>query len=148
MFRRQRRPFAGLSALGPTFLSGALALLGVTGLGLLVTPSANARSEAAKPSPQPKSAPQVLPFIENNYATARATALRKGKLLLVDAWALWCHTCLSMKNFVFTDPQLAPLADHLVYLAVDTEEPANAAFLSRFPITSLPTFLEIGRAHV
>lgn len=141
MFRRQRRPFAGLSALGPTFLSGALALLGVTGLGLLATPSAHARSEAAKPSPQPKSAPQVLPFIENNYAAARATALRKGKLLLVDAWALWCHTCLSMKNFVFTDPQLAPLADQLVYLAIDTEEPANLPFLQRFPISSLPTFL-------
>ncbi len=62
---------------------------------------------------------------------------------MVDAWALWCHTCLSMRNFVFTDQQLQPLSDQLVYAAVDTEEPSSAAFLSRFPITTWPTFLII-----
>ncbi len=144
MFRSQRRPFAGLSALGPTFLSGVLSAFALTSLGLSAGP-AYARSETAKPSPKSappqKSSPQVLPFVENDYATARATALRKGKLLLVDAWALWCHTCLSMKNFVFTDSMLAPLADQLVYLSIDTEEPSNATFLQRFPISALPTFL-------
>lgn len=91
---------------------------------------------AAKPA-------SVLPFIEDDFLRARSTALRSGRLLFVDAWALWCHTCLSMRNFVFTDPQLAPLADRLVYLAVDTELPVNAAFVERFPLRSWPTFLVI-----
>ena len=82
----------------------------------------------------------MLPFIEDDFLRARSAALRSGRLLFVDAWALWCHTCLSMRNFVFPDPQLAPLAERLVYLAVDTEQPVNAAFVERFPLRSWPTF--------
>lgn len=83
----------------------------------------------------------VLPFIEDDYARAQRLARDSGRLLVIDAWAPWCHTCLSMRNLVFPDPQLAPLADRFVYLAVDTELPQNAAFVDRFPIRSLPTIL-------
>ena len=85
----------------------------------------------------------VLPFIEDDFAAAHEKAVQSQKLLVVDAWAPWCHTCLSMKNFVFTDPTLRPLADKFVFLAVDTELPANQDFVARFPIRSWPTLLVI-----
>lgn len=130
MTGRQRRHAAEWFALGLTFFLGTPILEGSPPLQLSTV---HARSEAKKP--------QVLPFVENDYASARSAAKKSGKLLFVDAWADWCHTCLSMKNFVLTDPLLAPLGDRLVYLAIDTESPTNQAFLQRFPITSLPTIL-------
>ncbi len=83
----------------------------------------------------------VLPFIEDNFAAAQAKAKSAGKLLVVDAWALWCHTCLSMRNFVFTDPILKEVADRFVYASIDTEQPTSTAFTGRFPITTWPTLL-------
>jgi tetratricopeptide (TPR) repeat protein len=145
MFPSKRQPSAALSALGLTVsasalrwgLAAGLAAGWVAGLTVLSPTSALARPVTAPP----QTPPSVLPFLENDYPTARAKAARSGKLLFVDAWAMWCHTCLSMRNFVFTDPQLQPLADRMVYLALDTEEPSSAAFVQRFPISSWPTFL-------
>jgi len=137
MFCSKRRPFAALSALGLTFITSLFSVDKATDGPRWQLPAALARSESAKPG----AAPPVLPFLENDYAAARAKAVRSGKPLFVDVWALWCHTCLSMKNFVLTDPQLAPLAERMIYLAVDTEHPSSAAFVKRFPITSWPTFL-------
>ena len=36
--------------------------------------------------------------------SARAEALRRDVPLFVDVWAGWCHTCMSMKEFVLRDP--------------------------------------------
>jgi thiol-disulfide isomerase/thioredoxin len=83
----------------------------------------------------------VLPFIEDDYAAAHTQALHRNQLLVIDAWALWCHTCLSMRNYVFTDPLLSDVKDRFVYLSVDTEKPASEAFVQRFPIKSWPTLL-------
>jgi len=102
-----------------------------------------AKPEVPQPTKPPHnivaSPPSVLPFVEDDYSAARAQAKKSGRLLLVDAWAPWCHTCLSMRNFVFTDARLKPLADKMVYLAIDTERAQNRDFLSRFPVTSWPT---------
>jgi thioredoxin-like negative regulator of GroEL len=92
--------------------------------------------------PAALAAPQsVLPFIEDDFAEARKQAQKSDRLLVVDAWAPWCHTCLSMRNLVFPDPLLRPLAQRFVYLAVDTELLRNADFVARFPISSWPTML-------
>jgi len=97
---------------------------------------ASAAPAATADAAQPQS---VLPFIEDDFAGAARQALAQDRLLVVDAWAPWCHTCLSMRNFVFTDPLLRPLAERFVYLAVDTEQPKNGDFVRRFPIQSWPT---------
>lgn len=98
--------------------------------------AAGERAAAAVSGPR-----SVLPFIEDDFARAQKQARDSGRLLVIDAWAPWCHTCLSMRNLVFPDPQLAPMAERFVYLAVDTELPQNAGFVERFPIRSLPTIL-------
>ncbi|GAC1337324.1 MAG: hypothetical protein NVSMB23_03620 [Myxococcales bacterium] len=88
-----------------------------------------------------------LPFIEDDYAAARAQAVAERKLLFVDAWATWCHTCLSMKRFVLPDPGLEPVRGSVIWLAVETESPATRDFVERYPIDGLPTFFLIDPAR-
>lgn len=82
---------------------------------------------------------EVLPFIHDDYPRALAEAKKQKKAIFVDSWAPWCHSCLSMKSYVFTDPALAPLADKYVWLAIDTERESNAAFVAKFTHEALPT---------
>jgi tetratricopeptide (TPR) repeat protein len=84
-----------------------------------------------------------IEFIEDDYAAALQQARKEHKPIVVDTWATWCHTCLSMKRFVFPDPGLRPVKDAVVWLSIDSENPKNNAFLDRFPLDAWPTFLVI-----
>ncbi len=59
--------------------------------------------------------------------------------LFIDTWAAWCHTCLSMKNYVFPDPSLRRFGPRFVWLAVDTEKDDNAPLVTRLGVRVLPT---------
>jgi thiol-disulfide isomerase/thioredoxin len=91
---------------------------------------------AGAPSPAAQSS---LAFIEDDYPRALAQARALGKPLFVDAWAPWCHTCLSMRSYVFPDEAMRPLAGDFVWLALDTERPESAPFLERFKMQVWPT---------
>jgi thioredoxin-like negative regulator of GroEL len=78
-------------------------------------------------------------FIENDYERALAEARVRRLPLFVDAWAPWCHTCLSLRSFVFPDPALRPLAESFVWLSIDTEREENAAAVSKLGVRVLPT---------
>jgi len=87
--------------------------------------------------------PLVFPFIHDDYAKAIADAKAHKVPMFVDAGAPWCHTCRSMEAFVFTDPALAKDAGRFTWLALNTENRKNAAFLKKNPIPALPTYLVI-----
>jgi len=113
-------------------------------------PNAEANtSERAKPGEatagKDTSAPPLV-FIEDDLDAAMARARAEKKALFVDAWAPWCHTCLSMKNYVLVDPALRPLADRVVFAAVDTDRPSSAAFLERYKMSFWPTFFVLDPA--
>jgi thiol-disulfide isomerase/thioredoxin len=78
-------------------------------------------------------------FIDDDYPRALAQARAENKPLFVDAWAPWCHTCLSMRAYVFSDDAIRPLARDFVWLALDTEKPESAAFLGRYAMQVWPT---------
>ncbi|MCA9553530.1 MAG: thioredoxin family protein [Myxococcales bacterium] len=80
-------------------------------------------------------------WVEDDWPAARAQAKREKKLVAVDVWATWCHTCLSMKNYVLTEPELAPLAKQHVWLSLDYDLEKNAKFFERHPVSVFPTFL-------
>lgn len=84
-----------------------------------------------------------MPFRHDDFQGALAEAARANKLLFVDAWAEWCHTCKSMKSFVFTNPALAPLAESVVFLAIDTDKPDNAQFLEKYDVRVWPSLFAI-----
>ncbi|MBI4706268.1 MAG: thioredoxin family protein [Deltaproteobacteria bacterium] len=100
--------------------------------------AAGAGATPAHAAPAAPSGP-ALTAIEDNVPAARRQAAAEGKLLLVEIWAPWCHTCLSMRSYVLTDPALRPLGERVVLAGVDTDRPENAAFLDRHEVTAWPT---------
>jgi hypothetical protein len=81
-----------------------------------------------------------ISWYEDQPDAALAAANAAGKQLVVDLWAPWCHTCLSMQSVVMTAENLPGAADRFVWLALDTERESNASWLERLPVTVWPTF--------
>ena len=100
------------------------------------TPAPDAATLPTSPA-EPSEAPIV--FIENDYAQALAEARSRGVPLFIDTWAAWCHTCLSLRSYVFPDPSLRRFASRFVWLSVDTERDESAALVGRLGVTVLPT---------
>ncbi len=101
-------------------------------------------SPAAVPShPSAATAPSGIVFLEDDYRGALAKARAEKKPLFLDSWATWCHSCLSMRSFVFPDAGLRPAKDAVVWLSVETEAPKNREAVEKFPADGLPTFLLI-----
>lgn len=84
--------------------------------------------------------------VHDDVPAAMERAKAEGKVVLVDAWAPWCHTCLSMKHYVIGDPSLAPLADRVIVAEIDTDRPENAAFLEKHAVSVWPTYFMIDPA--
>ncbi len=84
-----------------------------------------------------------LPWISDDWAAAKKKAVAENKLVAVDVWATWCHSCLSMQNFVLDEPEVTKIAAERSWLKIDFDRPENAAFLDKFPVGALPTFLVV-----
>jgi tetratricopeptide (TPR) repeat protein len=121
--RRASRPAAHSAA-------GWLVCVGLT-LG-----SARARAQAA----------EVLSFIGDDYPRALALARTRHVPLFVDAWAPWCHTCLSLRAYVFTDPSLSRWSSRFVWLSLDTERERNEAVVAKLGVHELPTLFVVDPA--
>src|SRR4249919_2290393 len=104
-------------------------------------PKPAAAAPAAKPAAVAPAAP-AFAHVEN-FDESLAKAKAEGKAVLVDAWAPWCHTCLSMQNYVLNDPSLASLGERVVLVELDTDKPENAAFLEKYTVNVWPTFFVI-----
>lgn len=118
------------------------------GVCLLLLASACAR----RPSfgPESRTSPPAqgpIDFIENDYEAALAAARARGLPLFIDAWAPWCHTCLSLRTYVLSDAALRPVRDKFVWLSIDTEREDNAGLVARLGVRALPTLYVIESAH-
>lgn len=94
--------------------------------------------------PRPPSSAAASPlFSSDDFDAALARARAESKLLFVDAWAPWCHTCLSMQAEVLEEPDVRAFADRVTFVALDTDKPVNAAFLEAYAVRVWPTFYAI-----
>lgn len=84
-----------------------------------------------------------ITWFHDEFDTAAACAQTKRLPLVIDMWAPWCHTCLSMQATVLRDPALAPYAQRFVWVALDTDRPINAATVDQFAPAAWPTFFVI-----
>lgn len=85
-----------------------------------------------------------IAWIEDDYPAALACAKQRNVPLVVDLWAPWCHTCLSMKSTVLRDPSFTATAARFVFAALDTDREENAAAVARLPLSAWPTFYVLG----
>jgi thiol-disulfide isomerase/thioredoxin len=111
-------------------------------LALLLIPALACRNAPAARTTEPLARPPI-PWLHDDYAAARKLALDKKKPLVIDMWAPWCHTCLSMQQTVLADPSVRALHDRFVWLAVDTDRERNAEVAGRFPVNAWPTFFVV-----
>ncbi len=138
---------------GAQTLALATAYALASALGVACVRAAQSPGKPEAPRPPIESASSTAPvrdaplaFIENDYAGALAQARDRHLPLFIDAWAPWCHTCLSMRSFVFVDPSVRALGDRFVWLALDTEREENAAFVSARGLRTLPTLYVVDPA--
>lgn len=87
---------------------------------------------------------EVMPWISDDLPSALACARLRKVPVVVDEWAPWCHTCLSMQSTVFTDPSFKPDVARFVFAALDTDKEVNAAAVAKYPPSAWPTFYVIG----
>lgn len=81
--------------------------------------------------------------VEDDYAKALAEAKKTKKLLFIDAWAPWCHTCVFMREHVLNQPSFKRFEKDVVFAGIDTEKTSNAPFLEKFPVNIWPTLFFI-----
>jgi tetratricopeptide (TPR) repeat protein len=115
-------------------------------LGFVLLPIAVACTAPQRSGPATTAPAEPPAFVEDDYPRALGDARTRRLPLVIDAWAPWCHTCLSLKNYVFPDPALRPLADHFVWLSLDTEREVNAPLVSRLGVHALPTLYVLDAA--
>ncbi len=112
-------------------------------LSALLSLTVLAAPAVAAPHAPTTTPPSGIVFLEDDYRGALAKARAEKKPLFLDSWATWCHSCLSMRSFVFPDAGLRPAKDAVVWLAVETEAEKNREVVEKFPADGLPTFLMI-----
>ncbi|MFO0587861.1 MAG: thioredoxin family protein [Polyangiaceae bacterium] len=128
-------------------LVGALAM-GVAGcapMGPAAAPGAANAAEGVQPPTAHVNVSRVV-YVEDDIEGATARAKAEGKALFVDVWAPWCHTCLSMKNYVLQDPSLAPLASRVLFASIDSDRESSAKFLERHQVNVWPMFFVLDPA--
>jgi tetratricopeptide (TPR) repeat protein len=82
-------------------------------------------------------------WIVDDYDAALACARQKKLPIVMDLWAPWCHTCLSMMSTVFHDRSFGPDAGKFVFVELDTDREVNAKAVEKFPPAAWPTFYVI-----
>lgn len=102
--------------------------------------SAPKANSAESPTKAPSEKAEPIHWLHDDYAGALVLARKAQKPLVVDMWAPWCHTCLSMKSFVLSDGSLQEISDRFIWVALDTDKEVNAPALTKLPVNAWPTF--------
>jgi thiol-disulfide isomerase/thioredoxin len=85
---------------------------------------------------------QGIDFFHGTWSEAKAKAQAEGKLIFVDAYAVWCGPCKRMSAVVFPDSKAGDFFNpNFINLKIDMEHADNAEFAGKYPVGSYPTLL-------
>lgn len=93
---------------------------------------------------QPLSAQEGITFFEGSWEEAKAEASAEGKLIFVDAYAVWCGPCKWMDKNVFTNPNVgAFFNENFINYKFDMEKGEGPDFARQYKVRAYPTLLFI-----
>lgn len=76
-----------------------------------------------------------------SFEDALAQAKETDQMLLVDVWSSHCGQCEEMITDVWNTPEGAKLVQGLIPLHLESGKPEARTFLSRYPVTGLPSII-------
>ena len=80
----------------------------------------------------------------SDLAAGLATAERENKPVLIDLWATWCKSCLTMDKTTLRDPEVSRALGNYVKIKFQAENPDEAPtrdVMRRFNAIGLPTYV-------
>ncbi|MEL7122782.1 MAG: thioredoxin family protein [Bacteroidota bacterium] len=87
---------------------------------------------------------QGIDFFEGSWNEALAEAKKQGKVIFVDAYAVWCGPCKRMSKMVFTDNEVGEFYNkNFVNVKLDMERGEGLEFRKKYPVTAFPTLFYI-----
>lgn len=96
---------------------------------------------SAPRTPTPHRDASTLDVVEDDLDAALALARRRHQLVLVDAWAAWCPSCVAMREGALKDRRLAAEGRRFVLASIDTERESAARLLRDHPVDVWPTLI-------
>lgn len=81
-----------------------------------------------------------IQFFKGTFEDAKAQAQAEGKLIFVDAYAVWCGPCKRMSGTVFPNEEVGKVYNQFyISLKIDMEKPMGQAFGKNYPVQAYPT---------
>ncbi|MEN0003833.1 MAG: thioredoxin domain-containing protein [Bacteroidota bacterium] len=90
---------------------------------------------------------QGIDFFKGSFDEALSTAKKEGKLIFVDAYAVWCGPCKRMAKTVFPDEKVGQFYNkNFVNIKMDMEKGEGLTFRKKYPVSAFPTLFYIDDA--
>lgn len=87
---------------------------------------------------------QGIEFFHGTFAEAQAEAKAQGKLIFMDAYAVWCGPCKMMTNNVFPQQSVGDFFNaNFINLKVDMEKGEGVDLRRKYGVSAYPTLLLI-----
>ena len=81
-----------------------------------------------------------IEFFSGTFEQAKAAAQEQGKIIFVDAYAVWCGPCKRMASSVFPDASVGEIYNmHYISMKIDMERGEGLTFREKYPVTAFPT---------
>lgn len=90
---------------------------------------------------------QGIQFHQGDWNSALEQAAREGKLIFLDAYAVWCGPCRMMDKQTFTDEKVGAFFNqHFINVKMDMEKGEGIQLAREYTIQAYPTFVFLNPA--
>ncbi|MDN3656676.1 thioredoxin family protein [Ferruginibacter paludis] len=88
--------------------------------------------------------PEGIQFLRGSWDEALQLAKKENKLIFLDIYATWCGPCKRLKEYTFSNKEVANFYNaNFINITLDGEQDEGAALASRYGLTGYPSLLFI-----